>query len=788
MKTLNIASTFTNISELYIAEAADMPYATAVIPAEKRKNGFVRFINSGWGVAMLCALVAIAVTVGILAAGHAAGPVTTLPGAGPTHPTFAFDYELDPDQDDYQRCDTITVKTEVKNLGMPFTVTGSSQAFSADAWLVPHGSEDVYAAEGRINGLFAYTEDYVVQTIDQGEVGKHSGLITIPESAFLGAYDLVLAYKGEYQVFEKAVKVVRIRETPPQEDGVTLHFSPNLSKAEYACGETVTIDFSVRGIDPFGSDPYIHNTGNAELQSYYTLSAVLTRHGKGTDDASAIVGKIQPDLQANMLSSNTTWRFYGATFEIPENALGGSYDLYLCYVSTKEGDDTVKEVLVENVLTVKSTHSRFDFHYSISPYTSTFLPGNSYEITTFVTNMGEPFTITGSSKEFSSEAKLVHHDDPEKVIYAHFSYPEDVVTQEITTGKKGQHRGFFTIPADAATGEYDLWLSYGEEYQVFEKALSVEDPTVLPLLQNINFSDHGIFERLQGFSLLNFRHRWGEPDNVLEESEYFWEIPRDHDYVIVTFSADGLSENIAYTNVMKATVTEHQGNGLTVQPYEGEIELNSADAFDVSLANTPQNVKDAIEVGTVIYVSYTGFINETYPCHFQHQGAVTLRPPARPYITDEEAEAIANAYMKNVSIAVPLAEMNVQISEREESEYYYISYTYLLGGFPTSYKFSMEVGYDGIIRNYKPCKWDPEVYYAIYTDEEVRATVDRIRQKVSADLGDTDLPNYSGRLKEQDGKLYISVEYILDCNHEDGKECLLGHHHYSYEEEVIKIE
>ena len=37
MKTLNIASTLTNINDLYIAEAAEMPYETAVIPAEKRQ-------------------------------------------------------------------------------------------------------------------------------------------------------------------------------------------------------------------------------------------------------------------------------------------------------------------------------------------------------------------------------------------------------------------------------------------------------------------------------------------------------------------------------------------------------------------------------------------------------------------------------------------------------------------------------------------------------------------------------------------------------------------------------
>ncbi|MBE6558530.1 MAG: hypothetical protein E7661_05925 [Ruminococcaceae bacterium] len=341
MKSLNIASTLTNINDLYIAEASEMPYETAVTPPPKRQNGFVRFMNSGWGVAVICLLVSVSVTVGILAAGRADGPAATLPGAGETHPTFAFDYTLEPLQATYRPGDHFSIRTEVKNLGVPFTVKGSSQSFSATAWLIPHGTEDVYSAEGRIIGSFAFTEDYCVQTIEQGDVGKLSGHITIPEDAASGAYDLVLSYKDEYQVFEKAITVAAETET----------------------------------------------------------------------------------------------------------------------------------------LTATDSHPTFDFAYDISPSQKAFIHGDTFQIETHIINMGEAFTVTGSSKEFSSRAKLVHHDDPEKVIHAVFVYPEDMVTQEIPAKTRWHHEGTFTIPKDVPTGNYDLYLYYGEEYEIIENAVSILEDT-----------------------------------------------------------------------------------------------------------------------------------------------------------------------------------------------------------------------------------------------------------------------------------------------------------------------
>ena len=98
MKRLNIASTFTDINELYIAEAADMPYASAVIPKKQRGNAFTRFLNSGIGVAMICGIVAIGVTLGVLMMGWNDDPVapvgnamtSTAPETNATATSFAY--------------------------------------------------------------------------------------------------------------------------------------------------------------------------------------------------------------------------------------------------------------------------------------------------------------------------------------------------------------------------------------------------------------------------------------------------------------------------------------------------------------------------------------------------------------------------------------------------------------------------------------------------------------------------------------------------------------------------
>ncbi len=626
MSGFDIFEKMTNVNDKFIDEAAEMPSPELAVAKTSRWERFSHFMNSGWGVAMLCALVAIAVTVGILAAGRAAGPVTTLPGAGPTHPTFAFDYVIEPAQDKFYHGDSFTIRTEVKNLSIPFTVTGSSQAFSADAWLVPHGSEDVFAAEGRINGLFAYTEDYVVQTIDQGEVGKHSGLITIPEDAFLGAYDLVLAYKDEYQVFEKVVTVEPEPWIPDNIDFSIIQEAPE--REEYAPGETVTLDFAVKGFEP---TIYSGIETGVPLERGYKVSAVLTPHGQSTDDASAIVGNVVWDTVANAAVSSLTWAYYTATFIIPDGAEPGAYDLYLCYVSKREDDDTAREKIFENVIAITDPHLLLAFSYEIEPASGPYYPGDTIKITTYITNKGDPFTITGSSQAFSAEAKLTHHYKKTEII-GQFAYDSDRVTQTIESGQTGIHVGWFKIPEDARPGYYDIDLFYGDRVS----------------------------------------HAFSE---------------------------------------------------------------------------------------------------------------LFIEPP----MTEEEALSIAHDYMTQRNLPVSLDRLTPNASLSIYGEVYNVNYTYMLYGIPTSYQFTMTVTFDGTLEDYQHCVWDDSAYYAVYTDAEVAAAVEKLNVEIRKTVSEQDIPNK--RLlcfdTREDG-LYLKSEIIVECNHEDGEECLLGHHHYMFEEKVIK--
>ncbi|MBQ7317034.1 MAG: leucine-rich repeat protein [Clostridia bacterium] len=88
MKRENISKAMDGVGEHLIVEAAeklDLVGAPVAVKAGKKgQNAFVRFMNSGWGVAAVCALVAVGVMGGIIWAGNQPG--TNLP-AGATEET-----------------------------------------------------------------------------------------------------------------------------------------------------------------------------------------------------------------------------------------------------------------------------------------------------------------------------------------------------------------------------------------------------------------------------------------------------------------------------------------------------------------------------------------------------------------------------------------------------------------------------------------------------------------------------------------------------------------------------
>ena len=72
MTSLDLFEQFDGLNDLFIAEA-EIPEAhrsAVILPTPKQKGRFSQFINSGWGVAIICALVAVSVMGGIIWAGN----------------------------------------------------------------------------------------------------------------------------------------------------------------------------------------------------------------------------------------------------------------------------------------------------------------------------------------------------------------------------------------------------------------------------------------------------------------------------------------------------------------------------------------------------------------------------------------------------------------------------------------------------------------------------------------------------------------------------------------------
>lgn len=99
MTSLDLFEQFDGLNDCFIAEA-EIPEAhrsAVILPIPRQKGRFSQFINSGWGVAIICALVAVSVMGGIIWAGFNAGHVTPA-GARPTE-DLTFEQETMEDID-----------------------------------------------------------------------------------------------------------------------------------------------------------------------------------------------------------------------------------------------------------------------------------------------------------------------------------------------------------------------------------------------------------------------------------------------------------------------------------------------------------------------------------------------------------------------------------------------------------------------------------------------------------------------------------------------------------------
>ena len=451
----------TGISDEFIAEAALVAPVGVAAPRKKPFASLSRALNSGWGVACICFIVAIAAVVGMVAWGRMGEAVG--PGSDPSV-RFAFSYEMTANDGSAwsgtaMPGDVVNVSTTVVNHGKTFV----TDDFFAWARFVLQEDESVV-----IEGDYPLVESikHPVRNGDQGTISFH---FHIPENATPGVYDLVLSYDGEKQVFGGALTVG----------------DPN---AKFSFGYKSTGD-ALTGAS-YLMDTWITNEGEPftfEGSSMGFAPAAVLIH---METQYRIDGSFGMDDDHGIFTVNTgDMRYVTQEFFIPADAPTGAYTLELSYggVSKSFPEAVTVTHLVLDYPLLENGHP---FSFGYEPFGGFAIPGDRFIMNAWVINEGEPFSFMGDPYSFQPTATLYHMDSDYTI--GGLPPPTGVEPRpcNILTGQKGESAYTFPIPADAPTGVYGLKLTYGGAQETFDNVLTVAEPTVIDpaVLYNLTMS------------------------------------------------------------------------------------------------------------------------------------------------------------------------------------------------------------------------------------------------------------------------------------------------------------
>ncbi len=454
----------TGISEEYITEAALVP-ALGASPAEKPESRFAALshvLNSGWGVACICFIVAIAAVVGMVAWGRMGEPV----GPGYTPPAegnFSFSHSVSFLSGPVPVGTDLRLDTSVKNEGAPFTYEGSSTGFAPTAALVH--TETGYSIEG----YFPMTKDYVTFTVNTGDVGTCVQTFSIPEDAPTGVYDLVLSYGGERQVFSRMVSVV-------------LPIDPPVIYSDYSFGYEPFEGFAIPG-DRLTIETWVRNDGYLFTSMGFAPAAVLVH----SDTGYRIEGMfdVTEDYTEVTVNPGDVGRVTQEFF-IPADAPTGDYALELSHGGVSQSFAGVLTVAVptDTALEYPLLEDGHPFSFGYEPFGGFAIPGDMLTVEAWVVNEGDPFSFVGDPYSYQPTATLYHIGSDYTI--GGISAPTGVPPRpcNVLTGQKGGNSYAFSIPTDAPTGVYGLRLSYNGAQETFDNVLTVavpivEEPTVL---------------------------------------------------------------------------------------------------------------------------------------------------------------------------------------------------------------------------------------------------------------------------------------------------------------------
>ncbi len=440
----------TGISDEFIAEAALVAPAGVAAPKKKPFASLSRALNSGWGVACICFIVAIAAVVGMVAWGRMGEMID--PGSDPTV-RFAFSYEMTANDGSAwsgtaMPGDIVNVSTTIVNHGKPF----KAYDFFAFAQLVLQEDESVVIA-----GHYPVV-DTDKHTVESGSTGSRTFHFHIPENATPGVYDLVLSYDGEKQVFGGALTV----GDPNAKFSFGYKLAGDaLTGASYLMntwitneGEPFTFEGSSMGFAP--TAVLIH------METQYRINGSF-----GMDDDQGIFTVNTGDM-----------RYVTQEFFIPADAPTGAYALKLSYGGVSESFPGAV-IVTHLVLDYPLLENGHPFSFGYQPFGDIANPGEQFIMNAWVINEGEPFSFMGDPYSFQPTATLYHMDSDYTI--GGLPPPTGVEPRpcNILTGQKGESAYTFPIPADAPTGTYGLKLTYGGAQETFDNVLTVAESTVI---------------------------------------------------------------------------------------------------------------------------------------------------------------------------------------------------------------------------------------------------------------------------------------------------------------------
>lgn len=370
----------TGISDEFIAEAALVAPVGIVAPRKKPFASLSRALNSGWGVACICFIVAIASVVGMVAWGRMGEAVG--PGSDPSV-RFAFSYEMTANDGSAwsgtaMPGDMVNVRTTIVNQGKPFR----SYGFRAHAQFVLQEDDSII-----IEGVYPLI-DAPKETIETNRVGTCFFSFQIPENATPGVYDLVLSYDGEKQVFGGALTVRETADTYPRH-AFSFGYEPfggfaipgdRISIACRTVNDGATFTFTGYP-DTYAPVAYLIHSETGDMIRGDPAPVDYAERETITVNAGEIAGK------ATYL------------FSIPADAPTGEYDLELSYDGHRQ---TFERVLTVAVPTVIDPAVLYNLTMSIGsdwlyePIDEAYVDGEEVTVRIkFATDVGTLFFLNG---------------------------------------------------------------------------------------------------------------------------------------------------------------------------------------------------------------------------------------------------------------------------------------------------------------------------------------------------------------------------------------------------------